>query len=109
MAASCLLYYITDRSQFHGDEPARRRALLAKIADAARCGLDYIQVREKGLSARELEALAREAVGVIRGSSDLRTENREPRTRLLINSRTDVAIAVGGASVARAPPPANGR
>jgi thiamine-phosphate pyrophosphorylase len=99
MAASCLLYYITDRSQFHGDEPARRRALLAKIADAARCGLDYIQLREKGLSARELEALAREAVGVIHGSSDLRTENREPRTRLLINSRTDVAIAVGADGV----------
>ena len=95
MADGCLLYYITDRSQFHGDEAARRRAVLAKIADAARRGLDYIQLREKDLSARELEALAREAVVVIRGSSDLRTENREPRTRLLINSRTDIALAVG--------------
>ena len=35
MADRCLLYYITDRSQFRGDEPARRRALLAKIAEAA--------------------------------------------------------------------------
>ena len=99
MAGRGLLYYITDRSQFPGDEPARRRALLAKIADAARCGLDYIQLREKGLSARELEALAREAVVVIRGSGDLRTENREPRTRLLINSRTDIALAVGADGV----------
>ncbi len=95
MANRCLLYYITDRTQFPGDGPARRRAVLAKIADAARRGLDYIQLREKDLSARELEALAREAVVVIRGSSDLRTENREPRTRLLINSRTDIALAVG--------------
>jgi len=99
MANRCLLYYITDRTQFPGDEPARRRAVLAKIADAARCGLDYIQLREKDLSARELEALAREAVVVIRGSGDLRTENREPRTRLLINSRTDIALAVGADGV----------
>jgi len=99
MANRCLLYYITDRTQFPGDEPARRRAVLAKIANAARCGLDYIQLREKDLSARELEALAREAVVVIRGSSDLRTENREPRTRLLINSRTDIALAVGADGV----------
>jgi thiamine-phosphate pyrophosphorylase len=99
MANRCLLYYITDRTQFPGDEPARRRAVLGKIADAARCGLDYIQLREKDLSARELEALAREAVEVIRGSSDLRTENREPRTRLLINSRTDIALAVGADGV----------
>jgi thiamine-phosphate pyrophosphorylase len=99
MSARSLLYYITGRSQFPGDEPARRRALLAKIAEAARCGLDYIQLREKDLSARELEGLAREAVGVIHGSGDLRTENREPRTLLLINSRTDIALAVGADGV----------
>jgi len=93
MADGCLLYYITDRAQFPGDEPTRRRALLAKITDATRAGVDYIQLREKDLTTRELEALAREAVRVIRGSADLRTENRELRTRLLINSRTDVALA----------------
>jgi hypothetical protein len=32
MAGRCLLYYITDRSQFAGDESSRRRALLAKVA-----------------------------------------------------------------------------
>src|SRR6266849_2494839 len=99
MSARSVLYYITDRAQVPGDEPDRRGALLAKIAEAAQAGLDYIQLREKDLSARELEALAREAVGVIRGSGDLRTENREPRTRLLINSRTDIAIAVGADGV----------
>ena len=30
MAVRCLLYYITDRTQFPGDESQRRRALLAK-------------------------------------------------------------------------------
>src|SRR6266446_4258628 len=99
MASRCLLYYITDRSQFRGDEPTRRRALLAKIAEAARAGVDYIQLREKDLSTRELEMLAQEALTAVRNSTPLRTENRELktilRTRLLINSRTDVALAAG--------------
>lgn len=99
MAARCLLYYITDRSQLRGDEPARRRALLAKIAEAAQAGVDYIQLREKDLSARELEMLARDALSAIRNSTPLRTEHRELGTRLLINSRTDIAIAVGADGV----------
>jgi len=94
MADRCLLYYITDRSQFRGDEGARRRALLAKVAEAASAGVDYIQLREKDLSARELEMLARDALAAVHNSAPLRTENRELRTRLLINSRTDIALAV---------------
>lgn len=91
-----LLYYITDRShfsggQFSGDEGVRRRALLDKIAEAACAGVDYIQLREKDLSTRALEQLAYEAVSLIRG---IRTEDPELKTRLLINSRTDVALAV---------------
>jgi thiamine-phosphate pyrophosphorylase len=93
MPHRCLLYYITDRRAFPGDETARRRSLLEKIAEAARCGVDYIQLREKDLPTRELEQLAREAANVVRSSSQLRTENRELRTTLLINSRTDVALA----------------
>jgi thiamine-phosphate pyrophosphorylase len=94
MPANCLLYYITDRSAFPGDESSRRRRLMEKMREAAEAGIDYIQLREKDLSTQELELLAREAVGVIRESSQLRTENRELRTALLINSRTDVALAV---------------
>ncbi|HEX7424211.1 MAG TPA: thiamine phosphate synthase [Terriglobales bacterium] len=99
MADRCLLHYITDRSQFRGDERARRRALLAKVAEAARARVDYIQLREKDLSARELEMLARDALSAVRNSTPLRTENRELRTRLLINSRTDVALAAGADGV----------
>ena len=91
MADRCLLYYITDRSQFRGDEKARRHALLAKVAEAARAGVDYIQLREKDLSTRELETLAREVVELVRENS--------PSTRLLINSRTDVALAAGADGV----------
>ena len=57
-----LLYYITDRAAFPGDEPTRRRRLLDKIAEAASHGIDYIQLREKDLSTRDLESLAREAM-----------------------------------------------
>ncbi|HEY1677081.1 MAG TPA: thiamine phosphate synthase [Candidatus Sulfotelmatobacter sp.] len=96
MAESCLLYYITDRTAFGPDEPTRRRRLLEKIAEAVRAGVDYIQLREKDLPTRQLEFLAREALTVI---AKLRTENRELRTRLLINSRTDVVLAVGADGV----------
>ena len=86
-----LLYYITDRAQLPGDEAARRRRLLDKIAEAAGSGVDFIQLREKDLPARELEQLAREALRAI--------QNRPRTTRLLINSRTDIALAVGADGV----------
>jgi len=87
-----LLCYITDRSQFAGDESVRRRALLQKITEAARCGVDFIQLREKDLTTRELELLAREAIRAVR-------ENSSAITKLLINSRTDIALAVGANGV----------
>ena len=82
-----LLYYITDRSQFAGSELERRRGLLGKIAEASRAGIDFIQLREKDLPARELEALASTAISVVREHSR--------KTKLLINSRTDIALACG--------------
>lgn len=90
MPSRCLLYYITDRTAFGLDESARRQCLLEKIAEAARAGVDYVQLREKDLLARELESLARDAAHAV---GQLRAENREVRTALLINSRTDVALA----------------
>ena len=83
--APLLLYYITDRSQFPGTELNRRDLLLRKISEAASEGIDYIQIREKDLPARELESLSRQATRIIRDSRS--------STRLLVNSRTDVAIA----------------
>ncbi len=96
MPAPFVLYYITDRKAFPGDDLTRRRLLLEKITEAARANIDYIQLREKDLHTRQLESLAREAVAII---SRLRTENRELRTALLINSRTDVALAAGADGV----------
>jgi len=92
----CLLYYITDRTAFGVDEATRRESLLEKITEAALAGVDYIQLRERDLSTRELELLAHESVALL---NELRAENRELRTALLINSRTDVALAVGAEGV----------
>ena len=92
MAERYLLYYITDRTAFPGDEHTRRHRLLDKIAEAASVGVNYIQLREKDLSSHDLEFLAREAIRIIRDSAKL-------RTALLINTRTDVALATAAAGV----------
>jgi thiamine-phosphate pyrophosphorylase len=101
MADGCILYYITDRRAFPGDEHTRRTRLLDKIAEAASEGVDYIQLREKDLSARELEVLAREAMRIIgqKNKERLATDHRPLTTALLINSRTDVALATAADGV----------
>jgi len=86
-----LLCYVTDRTQFAGDESARREQLLQCIREAATARIDFIQLREKDLSARELESFATRALQAVRASGTA--------TRLLINSRTDIAIAAGADGV----------
>ncbi len=99
MPENCLLYYITDRTAFPGDERARRTRLLNKIAEAASAGVNYIQLREKDLPIRELESLACEAIAAINEASKLPTSHWPLTTSLLINSRTDVALAAAAAGV----------
>jgi thiamine-phosphate pyrophosphorylase len=91
-----LLYYISDRSQFPGDENSRRSRLLETIAQATRCNVDYVQLREKDLPTRKLEILAREVVAIVH---QLRTGNQQPKTALLINSHADIALACGADGV----------
>jgi thiamine-phosphate pyrophosphorylase len=80
-----LTYYISDWTQFAGSEAERRAQLLRTVREAAATGVGYIQLRQKDLSIRELELLAREVLRVIRA---------EGPSRLLIHHRTDVALAV---------------
>jgi len=96
MPKSSLLYYITDRTAFAPDEATRQKCLLEKIAEAARAGVDYIQLRERDLSTGALESLSLEAVRLL---LELRAENPQMATKLLINSRTDVALAAGADGV----------
>lgn len=92
MSPRPLLYYITDRTQFPGTESQQRQKLLDKLREAASCGIDFIQLREKDLSSRELETLARQALETIRSQ-------KNSATRLLINSRSDIALAAGADGV----------
>jgi thiamine-phosphate pyrophosphorylase len=84
-----MLYYITDRRQFPGDPQEQEQRLLAKIAECAAAGVEYIQLREKDLETRALEELAHKAMTALAGS----------HTQLLINARTDVALACGARGV----------
>ncbi len=86
-----LLYYITDRRGFGGTNAEQRIALLRNIGEAARAGVDYIQLREKDLCPADLEQLAREALHIVRGNSNI--------AKLLINGRADIALACGADGV----------
>ncbi len=80
--------YVTDRKALSGAADAQVRLLLEKMENAASAGVDWIQIREKELPARELFALVQEAV------------RRIPRScRILVNDRLDVAFAAGTGGV----------
>jgi len=85
-----LLCYITSRRQFPGNPGDQVRQLLDKIEESVAAGVDYIQLREKDLSARALEGLAEAAI---------RLFSADGPARLLINSRPDVALACGAHGV----------
>jgi thiamine-phosphate pyrophosphorylase len=85
-----LLYYITDRTQLGNDKRRQCAQLLDKIEEAAQAGVDYIQLRERDLPARECEALAGDARTRIPATS---------KTKLLVNSRIDIALAIAADGV----------
>jgi len=85
-----LRYAITDRVRLadasaQQAEPARQAALLAQAERLAAEGIDFLQLREKDLSATALASLARNLLATLRAHN--------PATRLLINSRADIAVA----------------
>src|SRR5437588_10309831 len=88
-----LLYYITDRSQFGGDTASQLAAVVERIGQAAKASVDYVQLREKDLSGGELERLTRHALAAIAAAGKSCT------TKLLVNSRIDVAMASGAHGV----------
>jgi thiamine-phosphate pyrophosphorylase len=75
-----LLCYVTDRHAL-----AKPSLLVEQISRAVAAGIDWIQIREKDLSARELLALARAAVKTAGSGA----------TQIIINDRLDVALAAG--------------
>ena len=90
-----LRYAITSRVQYAETEPERHATLVAQAARLAAEGVEYIQLREKDLAVKDLIGLAREIVSVIRNSGS----GSSSETKLLINSRADVALACGAEGV----------
>jgi thiamine-phosphate pyrophosphorylase len=82
------LCYVTDRKALAGTAAEQIGLLAAKIEQAARAGVDWIQIREKDLPGRAIGGLVREAV------------RRAPaRSRVLVNDRLDVACTAGARGV----------
>jgi thiamine-phosphate pyrophosphorylase len=82
------LCYVTDRKSLALTGAEQTRLLLGKMENAAQARVDWIQIREKDLSGRELAALVTEAVRRVPASC-----------RILVNDRLDVAIACGAGGV----------
>ena len=81
-------YYITDRNA-----AGSFRALLDIIRDQFHIGIDYLQIREKDLTARQLFEFT---LAVIEARQSTRLERP---TKILVNSRADVALAAAAEGV----------
>jgi thiamine-phosphate pyrophosphorylase len=79
-----VLCLITDRARAGSLE-----AVVERAADAARAGVDLVQVREPDLEGGPLLDLTARVVAAVRGS----------RTRVLVNDRLDVALAAAAHGV----------
>ena len=77
---------VTDRRRLPGGSET---VFIEHIAAAARAGVHLIQIRERDLGARALTRMAASAVDAVRGT----------RARVLVNDRTDVALAAGAHGV----------
>ncbi len=85
MSARFQICYITDRRAI---EP---RPILPLVLEAVWAGVDFVQIREKDMATRELTELVAAAVRAGRESGT--------GTRILVNDRLDVALAVGADGV----------
>ena len=82
-----LLCYVTDRRSLSGIDS--QETLGQKIETAAAAGVDWLQIREKDISARACGLLTRKALQLAARSP---ASNARP-TRVLVNDRLDVALS----------------
>jgi thiamine-phosphate pyrophosphorylase len=97
-AGKFIVCYVTDRRSLEPGAAGNAEADLARrIEDAVSAGVDWVQIREKDLPARNLADLTRGAVA----RAAIETGERAPtgRARILVNDRFDVAWAAAAAGV----------
>jgi thiamine-phosphate pyrophosphorylase len=101
-----LICYVTDRRSLVATET--RKVLLQRIEDVAAAGVDWIQIREKDLSGIEYSLLALEAIQHAADSATRTAPSVVPPSRarasaagsrILVNDRLDVALAVQAGGV----------
>ena len=86
-----LRYAITSRALYPGDELQQRAAFLREVSRWVAEGIDFIQLREKDLPAADILELAHGILQTIALTTS--------PTKLLINSRPDIAIATAAPGV----------
>jgi thiamine-phosphate pyrophosphorylase len=92
--AGPLLCYLTDRRALQGKpQTSLIEAILEKIESVAAAGVDWIQLREKDLTGKDLASLTREAVVRIPNQAPHEKAVTRPPARILVNDRLDVALA----------------
>jgi thiamine-phosphate pyrophosphorylase len=86
-----ILCYVTDHKSLPPSPGAgdSRIELLHRIAAATTVGVDWIQIREKDFSAREISRLVRESLAHARHSPP----HGDRTTRILVNGRLDVGLS----------------
>jgi thiamine-phosphate pyrophosphorylase len=92
-----IVCYVTDRKSLSEDDALS--ALRARIRIAIAAGVDWVQIREKDLPARELLALACEAVAATEAAKPQRAATGMGAARVIVNDRLDMALAAGAAGV----------
>jgi thiamine-phosphate pyrophosphorylase len=84
-----ILCYVTDRKGLGSEDDNHIEALLKRVAIAAAAGVDWIQIREKDLSGKELSPVIRAVVAQTRQINE-----RDGRpARIIVNDRLDVALS----------------
>lgn len=79
-----LLYAITERTLFPGNECQKLSQLLEQVRKLACGGLAFLQIREKDLSASDLEQLAASICAVVR--------REDSPMRVLLNGPVEIAL-----------------
>jgi thiamine-phosphate pyrophosphorylase len=86
-----LRYAITDRAAYGGSPAYRLDSVVDEATRWVAEGIEFIQIREKDLEAAELAGLTRRVLAAVRAAGSA--------TRVLVNSRADVAAAAGADGV----------
>jgi thiamine-phosphate pyrophosphorylase len=89
-----ILCYVTDRRSLAASESEAERLLVEKIAAASASGIDWVQIREKDLPAKQLASLIPPTV-----TSSPLGRDAKGGARLILNDRLDLALTAGLSAV----------